>query len=155
MLLHAWQVQAMQNPVRSADIWATKTDFHHIPNQTPYLRVECCKTMSKAMTTEKKSFQELVSESPVPVLVDVYSENCGPCHAMKPVLQELKQSLGDGLRIIKINGYTNAKFMQEYQIRAFPTLLLFHQGKVVWTREGFMTASMLGKMIKAHTVGNS
>ena len=56
------------------------------------------------MTSEKKSFHQLISESEVPVLVDVYSENCGPCHAMKPVLAELKQKLGEDVRIIKIDG---------------------------------------------------
>ncbi len=105
------------------------------------------------MTTEKKSFQQLVSESDVPVLVDVFSESCGPCIAMKPVLSELKQKLGEDLRIIKINGYTNEQFMRDFSIRAFPTLLLFHKGKVVWSREGFTTASMLEKMVKAHAVG--
>jgi thioredoxin 1 len=104
------------------------------------------------MTTEKKSFQQLVSESDVPVLVDVFSDSCGPCIAMKPVLSELKQKLGEDLRIIKINGYTNEQFMRDYAIRAFPTLLLFHKGKVVWSREGFTTASMLEKMVKAHAV---
>jgi thioredoxin 1 len=102
------------------------------------------------MSTEKKSFQELVSASDVPVLVDVYSDTCGPCIAMKPVLAELKQKMGDDVKIIKINGYTNMQFMQDYAIRAFPTLMIFQKGKVVWTREGFTTATMLENMVKAH-----
>ena len=104
------------------------------------------------MTTEKKSFQQIVAESSVPVLVDVYSDSCGPCIAMKPVLAELKQKLGDELRIIKINGYDNTQFMHDYQIGAFPTLLLFHKGDIVWSRVGFTTGSMLEKMVKAHCV---
>jgi thioredoxin 1 len=102
------------------------------------------------MATERKSFHDLVSASEVPVLVDVFSDNCGPCHAMKPVLAELKQKMGDDIRIIKINGYTNMQFMQDFQIRAFPTLMIFNKGKIVWSREGFTTASMLEKMVKAH-----
>lgn len=102
------------------------------------------------MSNDKKSFQQLVSESQVPILVDVYSETCGPCIAMKPVLAELKQKMGTDLRIIKIDGYANTNFMQEFSIRAFPTLMLFHKGKMVWSREGFTTASALEKMVKTH-----
>lgn len=105
------------------------------------------------MATERKNFQQLITESDVPVLVDVYSDTCGPCIAMKPVLTELKQKMGDSLRIIKINGYTNAQFMQEYQIQAFPTLMLFNQGRRVWTQMGFMTAPQLEQAVRRHVAG--
>ena len=101
-------------------------------------------------TAEKKGFYDLVKESEVPVLVDVYSDNCGPCIAMKPVLKDLKEKMGDKVRIIKIDGYKNHKFMQDYQIQAFPTLMIFKKGEVVWTRMGFTSADMLQKMVLAH-----
>lgn len=104
------------------------------------------------MTSEKGSFQTLIHESEAPVLVDVYSENCGPCHAMKPVLKELKQKLGDGVRIIKIDGYRNLAFMEDYQIQAFPTLLLFHKGKLVWSRMGFTAGHVLEQAVRVHAV---
>lgn len=108
--------------------------------------------MSTENTTApaKKGFYDLVKDSDVPVLVDVYSDNCGPCVAMKPVLKELKNKMGQDVRIIKIDGYKNRKFMEDYQIQAFPTLMIFKKGEVVWSRMGFTTASMLEKMVKAH-----
>jgi thioredoxin 1 len=102
------------------------------------------------MSSERSSFHKLVSESEVPVLVDVYSENCGPCQAMKPVLADLKERLGDEVRIIKINGYDNMQFMEDFQIQAFPTLMLFHKGKIVWSRMGFTTVSALEKAVRQH-----
>ncbi|MEM7036605.1 MAG: thioredoxin family protein [Bacteroidota bacterium] len=100
---------------------------------------------------KKKTFQDLVQDSEVPVLVDVYSDTCGPCISLKPVLKELKTKMGEDLRIIKINGPRNVSFMHTYQIRAFPTLMVFHKGEIVWTREGWINARMLEKMIKSHT----
>jgi thioredoxin 1 len=102
------------------------------------------------MSEQKSSFQELVNNSDVPVLVDVFSETCGPCIALKPVLKEVKQRFGEDLRIIKINGPKNMKFMQEFQIQAFPTLLLFQNGKIVWSRMGFIATGMLEKMIRSN-----
>lgn len=102
------------------------------------------------MTDNKDSFSKLVNSSEVPILVDVYSETCGPCIALKPVLKEVKQRFGDDLRIIKINGPKNMKFMEDFQIQAFPTLMLFEGGKIVWSRMGYMAANMLEKMIRAN-----
>lgn len=104
------------------------------------------------MSSEKKSFHQIITESEVPVLVDVYSENCGPCHAMKPVLADLKEKMGEDLRIIKIDGYRNMQFMQDFQIQAFPTLMLFHKGQIVWSRMGFTTMPMLEKAVRSHAM---
>jgi thioredoxin 1 len=97
---------------------------------------------------EKQSFEQMVRGSKHPVLVDVYSDTCGPCHAMKPVLKDLKDRFGDKLRIVKINGPQNMKFMRDYRIEAFPTLILFQGGKIAFTQIGFTSASQLERMIK-------
>ncbi|MEM0996178.1 MAG: thioredoxin family protein [Bacteroidota bacterium] len=102
------------------------------------------------MAEQKSSFHELITHSEVPVLVDVYSETCGPCIAMKPVLTDVKQRFGKDLRILKINGPKNQRFMQNYQIQAFPTLLLFQNGQIVWSRMGYIAGNMLEKMIRRH-----
>lgn len=100
------------------------------------------------MSQEKKSFVELIQESETPILVDVFSETCGPCHALKPVLKELKNKMGDGLRIIKINGPRNMNFMQEWQIEAFPTMMLFDKGKMLWRHMGYTPLNHLERMVR-------
>ena len=100
------------------------------------------------MSQEKKSFADLVNESETPILVDVFSETCGPCHMLKPVLKELKLKMGEGLRIVKINGPKNMAFMRDWQIQAFPTMILFDKGKVLWRHMGYTPLHQLERMVR-------
>lgn len=52
------------------------------------------------------------------VLVDFYATWCQPCRAMHPVLQDVKQALGDKVRILKIDIDQYQALATEYRIRA-------------------------------------
>ena len=88
------------------------------------------------------NFSEIIN-SDTPVLVDFYAEWCAPCKMMPPILREVKDKLGDKIRIIKIDSDKNQGLSQKYQIRSIPTVILFKKGKKVWQNSGVMPASQL------------
>lgn len=97
------------------------------------------------MTTKKQfnSFEEMLSGSDVPVLVDFYADWCGPCQMMVPILEQVNAQLKDRLRIVKIDTEKYAALASQYQIEALPTLMLFKQGQPVDKIEGVMQAPQL------------
>ena len=97
------------------------------------------------MTTKKQfnSFEDMLSGSDLPVLVDFYADWCGPCQMMVPILEQVNAQLQGRMKIVKIDTEKYPELASQYQIQALPTLVLFKQGQAVERIEGAMGASQL------------
>ena len=82
-----------------------------------------------------------------PVLVDFFADWCGPCKAFAPVLQQLKQEVGDEVRIIKINVDNNPQIAGQYQVRSIPTVMIFQDGELKWRAAGGQSLATLRQQL--------
>jgi thioredoxin len=96
-----------------------------------------------AVRKQFTSFQELLSGTELPVLVDFYAPWCGPCQMMGPILQQVGATLKDRLQVVKINTENYPDLASKYHIQALPTLVLFKNGQPIDRIEGAMPADRL------------
>lgn len=96
------------------------------------------------------TFNELINDK-TPLLVDFSAEWCGPCKMMAPILEETAKSMGDAVRIIKVDVDKNPQAAAAYQIQGVPTLILFREGKILWRQSGVVPSHELIKTIQSKT----
>ena len=89
-----------------------------------------------------ETFYDVVTGNQL-ILVDFFATWCQPCKMMHPILKQVKDVLGDRIRIIKIDVDTHSGLAQKYQIQSVPTLMLFRNGEVLWRTSGVMQKAEL------------
>jgi thioredoxin 1 len=97
----------------------------------------------------KSNFKSIIN-SDIPVLVDFFADWCGPCKVLAPVLNQVKEALGDTIKIVKINVDKNELLSAKYQVRGVPTMLLFKNGKQLWRQSGVLQKEEIISIIKQH-----
>lgn len=99
------------------------------------------------VTVTDSSFSDSVLNSDKPVLVDFWAEWCGPCKAIAPALEEMAQSMGERVTVVKINIDENPQTPQQYGVRGIPTLILFKDGQVAATKMGALPKAQLQQWV--------
>ncbi len=99
-------------------------------------------------------FKTLINQDK-PTLVDFFATWCGPCRAQAPILEDVKQRVGDKANIIKIDIDKNRDLAMAYRVQSVPTLIMFKNGEAVWRAVGVQQADELERKINHHQTTKS
>ncbi|MDE6283469.1 MAG: thioredoxin [Muribaculaceae bacterium] len=94
-------------------------------------------------------FQEMINSSK-PTLVDFFATWCGPCKMQAPILEKVKEKVGDAANIVKVDIDKNNELAAKYNVQSVPTLILFKDGEPVWRTVGVQQADLLEGKIYEH-----
>ncbi len=98
---------------------------------------------------QKGNFDSLISGAQL-VLIDFHAVWCGPCKALKPILEDVKNTLGDSVRIIKVDVDKNPNLARRFSVSGVPTLMLFKNGNSIWRQSGVVPANQITQIIQAN-----
>lgn len=87
--------------------------------------------MNEPIIVGERTFDQVVLQSTVPVIVDFWAVWCGPCRAISPILEELAKEHDGKLLVAKVNVDEEPALAAQYKITSIPTLKVFHGGAEV------------------------
>jgi thioredoxin 1 len=102
---------------------------------------------SATIDLNESNFENEVTKSDKPVIVDFWAEWCGPCKLIAPLLDEIAKEKSDSVKVAKVNVDQNQILSSKYNIRAIPSLLFFKNGQLRDQVTGMMSKKdLLGRL---------
>jgi len=92
-------------------------------------------------------FGELIS-TPIPVLIDFYTNWSEQSVAMDPVIKDVAAALGDKAKVIKIDVDKNQELAEALRIKGVPTLMMYKNGQMIWRQSGELDANTIISLVQ-------
>jgi thioredoxin 2 len=90
-----------------------------------------------------EAFTALISQSPLPIVIDFWAAWCGPCQMMAPEFAKAAaQAAGEAL-FIKVNTDEQPQIAGQFRIQGIPAFAQMKNGKVTAQTSGFQPAARL------------
>lgn len=96
-----------------------------------------------AVKKQFSSLDDLIKNTPIPVFVCFYSNQCPYSQTYAPILEQLKTQMGNQILVIKISTDKYPQLAAQHEIKASPTSLLFIQGELACRIKGVMQTPQL------------
>lgn len=92
----------------------------------------------------------LEASATTPVLVDFWAEWCPPCRSLTPVLEKVVRAESGRVLLAKVDADENMKLAGRYQLRGFPTVILFVNGAEVGRFSSFRPEAFVRDFLESH-----
>jgi thioredoxin len=84
------------------------------------------------------------------IVVDFYTDWCGPCSMMKPIFEKVSKQFRDEnskVQLYTMNVEKNGDIAVKYGIRGVPTIKSFNNGDVIDSKSGVQMESQIKELV--------
>lgn len=107
------------------------------------------------VSTDLENFEQavLLASHTKPILLDLWADWCSPCLVLAPLLEKIAAEYGTQIGVVKleVDAGDNMKIAGRYQVRGFPTVMLFRNGVEISRFSGAKPLHFIREFIDQHS----
>lgn len=103
--------------------------------------------LDRPLAVTDATFDRVVQDTTVPVVVDFHADWCGPCKIMAPVLDQLAHDRSGEVLVVKLDTDRNPAITMRLGIRGIPTLIVFSGGREIGREVGVVPRARVEALI--------
>ena len=104
-------------------------------------------------------FDRFMIKSKIPVMVNFWAQNCGPCRTLAPILDELAEEYDGLLAIGFVNVEECPKTVKAFRIASVPTLAFIVDGiteqRIIGLKSTEEIKAVIEKYVRRNKIGNT
>ncbi|QEE32964.1 thioredoxin [Malaciobacter canalis] len=123
-----------------------------IPKKDSYTKANCGECKNSLLDTTpieltQETFDHVVVNSDIPVIIDFWAPWCGPCKMMTPIFNEVSNKYALKALFVKVNTEIEQTLASKFLIKSIPTIAIFKEGNEIKRVNGALDPLKLSSLV--------